>query len=200
MVFCNLALFPSRYKGIVCQEKFKVRQVRTDERQLTHHFVHTSSSHSNSPPIIPLQSHIAPHLIPPHPHPIMSPTPPPTAQVNSLDHLVLTTLSLPLTISFYTHHLGMTHHIFKSDDDGSERHALRFGDQKINLHELGREFEPKARDVRPGSLDLCFVTDRLVERVLEGFGREGVEVSWCFCFGGEGLVLMRLVGWWDCFE
>ncbi|KAK3081534.1 hypothetical protein LTS18_005645 [Coniosporium uncinatum] len=98
-----------------------------------------------------------------------------TALVKSLDHLVITARSVPQTVSWYTRHLGMSHEVFKSEDSG-DRHALKFGDQKINLHQSGKEFEPKAQHVRPGSQDLCFVTDTPVQRVLEGFRGEGVEV------------------------
>lgn len=56
------------------------------------------------------------------------------------------------------------------------RHALIFGSQKINLHQSGKEFEPKAQDVMPGSADLCFLTDENVEKVLEVFQDARVEV------------------------
>ncbi len=60
------------------------------------------------------------------------------------------------------------------------RHALLFGSQKINLHESGREFEPKAENVQPGSGDLCFLSDQSVERVLEYFNSTNIEVrSYC---------------------
>lgn len=71
----------------------------------------------------------------------------------SLDHLVLTVRDLEATLRFYVGGLGMRHVTF----DG--RHAVAFGDQKINLHRLGHEFEPKACHPTPGSADLCFVTD-----------------------------------------
>lgn len=58
----------------------------------------------------------------------------------------------------------------------NNRHALIFGSQKINLHQSGKEFEPKAQDVMPGSADLCFLTDENVEKVLEVFQDARVEV------------------------
>lgn len=73
--------------------------------------------------------------------------------IDSLDHLVLTVTSIPATVRFYTEALGMRVETF-----GQGRTALRFGDQKINLHEAGREFEPKADRPTPGSGDLCFLT------------------------------------------
>lgn len=73
----------------------------------------------------------------------------------ALDHLVLTVASIEVSVAFYTRVLGMTHETFGPQ----QRSALRFGDQKINLHEAGREFEPKAARVTPGSADLCFLVD-----------------------------------------
>ncbi|KAL6238801.1 hypothetical protein BDW75DRAFT_227613 [Aspergillus navahoensis] len=97
--------------------------------------------------------------------------------IKSLDHLVLTVRSIPDTVAFYTTHLGMRHEVFTSPMNPSvTRHALLFNTQKINLHEVGREFEPKAQNVQPGSADLCFLTDEPVQRVLEYFGGLGIEV------------------------
>lgn len=73
--------------------------------------------------------------------------------IDSLDHLVLTVTSIPATVRFYTEALGMRVETF-----GQGRTALRFGNQKINLHEAGREYEPKADRPTPGSGDLCFLT------------------------------------------
>ncbi len=75
--------------------------------------------------------------------------------LTGLDHLVLTVASIDDSITFYTRVLGMTEVTF-----GAGRKALSFGRQKINLHEAGREFDPKADHPTPGSADLCFLTDR----------------------------------------
>jgi catechol 2,3-dioxygenase-like lactoylglutathione lyase family enzyme len=82
--------------------------------------------------------------------------------INSLDHLVLTVRDIEVTCDFYARVLGMEVVIF---DQG--RKALRFGRQKINLHQAGREFEPKAAKPTPGSGDLCFITDIPLDRVIE---------------------------------
>lgn len=79
--------------------------------------------------------------------------------LSALDHLVLTVADLDVTRRFYTHVLGMQDEVFHPAD-GTTRHALKFGAQKINLHAAGREFEPKAADPRPGSADLCFLTEQ----------------------------------------
>lgn len=78
-------------------------------------------------------------------------------QIKSLDHLVLTVKDIAKTVEFYTMVLGMQKEIFKQN-----RVALKFGSQKINLHQLGAEFEPKAYNVKEGSADLCFVTQTSV--------------------------------------
>ena len=72
--------------------------------------------------------------------------------IDHLDHLVLTTRDKAACIDFYTRVLGMRLETF-----GAGRHALKFGAQKINLHEAGKEFLPKADLPTPGALDLCFI-------------------------------------------
>lgn len=74
-------------------------------------------------------------------------------RIERLDHLVLTVRDLNATCTFYEQVLGMRVVTF---DAG--RRALEFGPQKINLHEVGHEFEPKAERPTPGSADLCFIT------------------------------------------
>jgi catechol 2,3-dioxygenase-like lactoylglutathione lyase family enzyme len=49
------------------------------------------------------------------------------------------------TRDFYERVLGMQPVVF-----GEGRHALAFGAQKINLHEAGRELEPKGGRAYPG--------------------------------------------------
>lgn len=73
--------------------------------------------------------------------------------IERLDHVVLTVASLEDSIRFYTVVLGMEEITF-----GNGRKALAFGDQKINLHEYKREFEPKAAHPTPGSSDWCFIS------------------------------------------
>jgi catechol 2,3-dioxygenase-like lactoylglutathione lyase family enzyme len=92
-------------------------------------------------------------------------------KVASLDHLVLTVRDLRSTIDFYTGALGMTEVTF-----GVGRKALAFGRQKINLHEAGREFEPKAERPTPGSADLCFLTETSIEQFAVHFASLGIKV------------------------
>jgi len=76
-------------------------------------------------------------------------------RLRSLDHLVLTVASIDRTVAFYVDVLGMTKETFGPQ----QRIALSFGDQKINLHERGREIDPKSTVPTPGSADLCFLVD-----------------------------------------
>jgi catechol 2,3-dioxygenase-like lactoylglutathione lyase family enzyme len=89
-----------------------------------------------------------------------------------LDHLVLTVASIDVSVSFYTRVLGMTEVAF-----GEGRRALAFGEQKLNLHEAGREFEPKAARPTPGSADLCFVTDEDAPTIATWLDARGVSVE-----------------------
>jgi catechol 2,3-dioxygenase-like lactoylglutathione lyase family enzyme len=79
--------------------------------------------------------------------------------IDHLDHLVLTTANEAGCIDFYTRVLGMQLESFLAGDPAIERKAFKFGNQKINLHIKGKEFEPKADLPTPGSLDLCFIAD-----------------------------------------
>jgi len=77
--------------------------------------------------------------------------------IDHLDHLVLTTAHEADCIRFYTEVLGMQLESFVGGTPPVERKAFKFGNQKINLHVKGREFEPKAHTPVPGALDLCFI-------------------------------------------
>lgn len=81
-----------------------------------------------------------------------------TPTLTTLDHFVLTVADIPTTLAFYADVLGMVPTPF-TVADGTTRHALRLGSMKINLHQQGAEFEPKAAVAQPGSADLCFLTD-----------------------------------------
>lgn len=77
--------------------------------------------------------------------------------ISHLDHVVLTTSRPQACVDFYTRVLGMTLESFVGGDPPVERRALKFGNQKINLHVQGAEFEPKAHLPVPGSQDWCFI-------------------------------------------
>lgn len=96
--------------------------------------------------------------------------------VDSLDHLVLTVRDIPTSVAFYTGTLGMAAEEFVAAD-GSTRTALKFGSQKINLHQSGREFLPKARVPTPGSADLCFLTQTPLLRWIAHLAARGVPID-----------------------
>lgn len=86
--------------------------------------------------------------------------------IDHLDHLVLTTSREAACIDFYTRVLGMQLESFVGGPPPVERRAFRFGNQKINLHVQGAEFEPKAHLPVPGALDLCFIAGVPLDEVM----------------------------------
>ena len=86
--------------------------------------------------------------------------------INHLDHLVLTTCDEAACIDFYTRVLGMQLESFVGGTPPVQRRAFKFGQQKINLHVRGREFEPKAHLPVPGALDLCFIASVPLDEVM----------------------------------
>ncbi len=94
--------------------------------------------------------------------------------IDHIDHIVLTTRDLPGCIRFYTEALGMRLETFQTPTE--QRLALQFGQQKINLHEWGREFEPRAHLAAPGTLDLCFIAALPLDEVMRRLDAAGVEI------------------------
>jgi len=95
-----------------------------------------------------------------------------TVQIDRLDHLVFTVADIDATVSFYTDVLGMDAVTF-----GAGRKALTFGRSKINLHQAGHEFEPKADRPTPGSADLCLITNDPLTQVVAELGAHGVPIE-----------------------
>lgn len=93
-------------------------------------------------------------------------------KVTSLDHLVLTVADLDKTVTFYTNILGM-----EAREFGENRLALHFGNQKINLHRAGHEFEPKATKSQPGSADLCFLVKEPVDQTAAHLTKDGISIE-----------------------
>ena len=91
--------------------------------------------------------------------------------IDRLDHLVLTVADIAATCEFYARALGMRIVTF-----GSGRKALAFGQQKINLHQRGNEFEPKASRPTPGSADLCFIASTPLADVEAHLRKCGVAI------------------------
>jgi catechol 2,3-dioxygenase-like lactoylglutathione lyase family enzyme len=93
-------------------------------------------------------------------------------RIDRIDHLVLTVDDIERSIAFYVDVLGMTAATF-----GQDRKALMFGSSKFNLHERGREFEPKAATPTPGSADLCLIVDGPLEVVAAELAAMGIAIE-----------------------
>jgi catechol 2,3-dioxygenase-like lactoylglutathione lyase family enzyme len=93
-------------------------------------------------------------------------------QISRLDHFVMTVKDIETTCQFYSEILGMEVVTF-----GNGRKALQFGQQKINLHLAGKEFEPKALKPTPGSIDVCFITETPLENVIEHLRSKKVVIE-----------------------
>lgn len=91
--------------------------------------------------------------------------------IDHLDHLVLTTTNEQACVDFYVGLLGMTLESF-----GQGRKAFKFGEQKINLHVKGKEFEPKAHLPVPGALDLCFIAAEPLDNVIATLNERGAKI------------------------
>ncbi len=93
-------------------------------------------------------------------------------RVEAIDHVVLTVRDLSVTVDFYELVLGMESIVFAGG-----RRALRFGDQKINLHEVGKEHLPNARHAGSGTADLCFLTATPLDSVVARLQALDVDVE-----------------------
>ncbi len=92
-------------------------------------------------------------------------------KIERLDHLVLIVHDIDRTCDFYARVLGMKAIAFQEG-----RTALQFGQQKLNLHAVGKEFEPKARNPTPGSANLCLITEISLDEVIQHMKDCGVEI------------------------
>jgi len=93
-------------------------------------------------------------------------------EIHRLDHLVLTVADIERACAFYRDILGMSVETF-----GAGRTALKFGRQKFNLHQAGREFLPKADRPTPGSADLCLIATTPLEQVVAHLQAKGVAIE-----------------------
>jgi catechol 2,3-dioxygenase-like lactoylglutathione lyase family enzyme len=92
--------------------------------------------------------------------------------IERIDHIVLTVSNINVTCAFYRTVLGMEEITF-----GEGRKALRFGTQKINLHQKGKEFEPKALIPTPGAIDICFITSTPLEHVMRHLAEHQIKIE-----------------------
>ena len=92
-------------------------------------------------------------------------------EIARLDHLVLTVADIERSCAFYTTVLGMEVVRF-----GEGRTALRFGQQKINLHAADAIPGLVADKPTPGSGDLCFITETPLAEVVMHLRRCDVPI------------------------
>ena len=91
--------------------------------------------------------------------------------IDRIDHIVLTVFDIDRTIDFYSRVLGMEPVTFAGG-----RRGLSFGRQKLNLHQAGREYEPKALRPAPGAIDLCFIAATPLGQVIEALRAQKVAI------------------------
>jgi len=94
--------------------------------------------------------------------------------IDHIDHIVLTTRDKDGCIRFYSEVLGMKLEKFRTPTE--ERLALKFGSQKINVHEWGKEFAPRAHVAAPGTLDLCFIAAIPLDAVVKKLKEKNVPI------------------------
>ncbi len=92
-------------------------------------------------------------------------------KIKNIDHIVLTVSDIDATIEFYQNVLGM-----ETVNFAQGRTALTFGSQKINLHQQGNEFEPRAQSPLPGSIDLCFITETPLDEAISQVRDKGISI------------------------
>jgi len=93
-------------------------------------------------------------------------------KIDRIDHIVITAFDLERTIDFYSRVMGMEPITFAGG-----RRGLALGRQKINLHQSGREYEPKALKPTPGSMDLCFISESPLADVIAELKANGVVIA-----------------------
>lgn len=93
-------------------------------------------------------------------------------KIQQLDHLVLTVQNIQASIDFYTEILGM-----QLVEFADNRKALKFGSQKINLHQVGNEFSPHAECPTTGSADLCFIVDSSIDDIVQELKSQHISIE-----------------------
>jgi catechol 2,3-dioxygenase-like lactoylglutathione lyase family enzyme len=95
----------------------------------------------------------------------------------SIDHIVITVSNLENSIHFYCDLLGMEINEFYSSSDNTIRKSLMFGSQKINLHEASNPYKPNAEVALPGTLDICFLTERPLSEWIKIFNKNSLKIE-----------------------
>ncbi|MFQ5541366.1 MAG: VOC family protein [Candidatus Binatia bacterium] len=93
-------------------------------------------------------------------------------KIDRIDHVVLTVADIEKTCEFYSRVLGMEVVTF-----GENRRALKFGRQKFNLHEKGKELKLRAKTAMPGAVDICLITESPIEEIVSHLRSAGVSLE-----------------------
>ncbi len=94
-----------------------------------------------------------------------------------IDHVVITVIDINKSIHFYSNILGMEMQEFLSSTDNVKRKSLKFGNQKINLHESSNPFKPHANNPLPGTMDICFLSEIQIDDWIKTFNEFNIEIE-----------------------
>ena len=95
----------------------------------------------------------------------------------NIDHVVITVSDMNKSIDFYSNILGMELHEFLSSTDNVKRKSLKFGKQKINLHEASKPFKPHAINPIPGAMDICFLSEINIDDWIKIFNKFNIKIE-----------------------
>ena len=94
-----------------------------------------------------------------------------------IDHVVITVFDINKSVHFYSNILGMELQEFLSSTDNRKRKSLKFGRQKINLHEVSKPFKPHANKPLPGTMDICFISEINVNEWIKIFDNFDIKIE-----------------------
>ena len=94
-----------------------------------------------------------------------------------IDHVVITVFDINKSVHFYSNILGMELQEFLSSTDNTKRKCLKFGRQKINLHEVSKPFKPHANKPLPGTMDICFISEINVNDWIKIFDNFDIKIE-----------------------
>ena len=97
--------------------------------------------------------------------------------IKSIDHIVLTAQNIEQTITFYCDVLEMQLETFAPPDGSPARQALKFGNQKINLHDAKAPYVPHAKNPTSGTIDICFLSDLSIQEWIKRFGSHNIPIE-----------------------
>ena len=94
-----------------------------------------------------------------------------------IDHVVITVFDINKSVHFYSNILGMELQEFLSSTDNTKRKSLKFGRQKINLHEVSKPFKPHANKPLPGTMDICFISEININDWIKIFDNFDIKIE-----------------------